>query len=504
MSFRRNVLANYISQIYVTLIGIFMVPMYLHYMGAEAYGLVGFFSMVQAWFVLLDAGLTPTMARETARFRGGAIDATSLRQLLRALEGVFVLIAMGGALALVFASASISAHWLNVKDLPLAEVELAIQLIALAVALRWVSGLYKSVINGFERLVWMSAFNSTMATARFVLVIPVLIFVGSSPAHFFGYQVLIAVAELLVLIGFAYRQLPRLEASAVHVRWQWQPIRAVLRFSMAIALTSSIWVLVTQTDKLLLSKLLTLGDYGYFSLSVLVASGVMVISGPIAAPLVPRITRLQAEGKTTEVIQLYRTATQWVAAITFPVALMLAAFPEQIILAWTGNTSVTEAAAPVLRLYALGNGILSVSAFPYYLQYAKGDLKLHLLGSLLFVMVLIPLLVWLTSQSGMQGAGAAWLTANAIYFFCWIPFVHQRLEPGLHGRWLLRDLGTMAGLALISIGIIATVFNVLVDWPQGRLTAALALTLSALFCVATCSLGTRSMRLKLSIRKSNV
>ncbi|MGH9879537.1 MAG: oligosaccharide flippase family protein, partial [Nitrososphaerales archaeon] len=68
MSLKRNIIANYASQIYVTLIGIVMVPLYVRYMGAEAYGLVGFFAMLQAWFQLLDMGLTPTMARETARF----------------------------------------------------------------------------------------------------------------------------------------------------------------------------------------------------------------------------------------------------------------------------------------------------------------------------------------------------------------------------------------------------------------------------------------------------
>ena len=57
MSLKRNILANYVGQLYVTLIGILLVPMYVKYMGAEAYGLVGFYAMLQAWFMLLDMGL---------------------------------------------------------------------------------------------------------------------------------------------------------------------------------------------------------------------------------------------------------------------------------------------------------------------------------------------------------------------------------------------------------------------------------------------------------------
>jgi len=88
MSLKRNILANYASQFYVTIIYIVMVPSYIKYMGSEAYGLIGFFAMLQVWFALLDMGLTPTMSRETARYNGGATDALSYRRLVRALEGI--------------------------------------------------------------------------------------------------------------------------------------------------------------------------------------------------------------------------------------------------------------------------------------------------------------------------------------------------------------------------------------------------------------------------------
>ena len=66
-SLRRNILANSLSQIYVMAIGVVMAPVYLSFMGKEAFGLIGFFTMMTAWFQLLDMGLTPTLARETAR-----------------------------------------------------------------------------------------------------------------------------------------------------------------------------------------------------------------------------------------------------------------------------------------------------------------------------------------------------------------------------------------------------------------------------------------------------
>ncbi|WP_276573964.1 oligosaccharide flippase family protein [Vibrio cincinnatiensis] len=70
---RKNIIANYASQLYSAGIGILILPLYIKYMGEEAYGLVVFFTMLQPWFALLDLGLTPTIARETARYHGGLV-----------------------------------------------------------------------------------------------------------------------------------------------------------------------------------------------------------------------------------------------------------------------------------------------------------------------------------------------------------------------------------------------------------------------------------------------
>lgn len=468
MSLKRNILASYASQIYVTLVGIVMVPLYVRYMGVEAYGLVGFFALLQAWFQLLDMGLTPTMARETARFNGGASDALGLRRLLRALEGIFISIAALGGAAVMASSDVIATNWLNVKQLPLAEVRHAIIIMGMTMALRWVAGLYRGAINGFERLVWLSCFNIAVATTRFVLVIPIFIYVGTSPTQFFGYQLVVAVSELVVLVLQTYRLLPKVTINQ-RTPWQWEPLRGVLKFALSVAFTSSVWVFVTQTDKLVLSKILPLADYAYFTLAVLMASGVMIVSGPISGALLPRLTKLSAEGDEAGLIRLYRSATQLVGVIAIPVALVLACFSKQVLWAWTGDAEIARIASPVLTLYALGNGILAFGAFPYYLQYAKGDLKLHLIGNAIFVVLLIPALILATFHYGVIGAGWAWLGANLIYFLTWVPNVHRYFMKGLHAQWFLHDIFMPMCLPVIVGGLLYS----LMQWSHNRLFVAL-------------------------------
>ncbi|MDR3455260.1 MAG: oligosaccharide flippase family protein [Rhodoferax sp.] len=498
MSLKRNILASYASQIYVTLVGILILPMYLKYMGAEAYGLVGFFTMLQAWFNLLDMGLTPTVARETARFRGGATDALSYRRLLRALQLIFFSVALLGGGAMFAFSGHIAHGWLKVETLALAQVQLALQLMAIGVALRWMSGLYRGCISGSEALVWLGGFNAFVATLRFVGVLPILIWVGHSPAVFFTYQLLVAVVELAGLAARAYGLFPAVPQGQL-LGWSpaslFAPIKPVLKFSLTIAFTSSVWVLVTQTDKLVLSKLLPLADYGYFTLAVLAASGVMMISGPISAALLPRMARLQAECDEAGLITLYRNATQMVAVIAIPACLTLAFFAEQVLWVWTGDAHAAAQAAPVLRLYALGNGFLAMAAFPYYLQFAKGDLKLHVIGNALFIVLLIPVLIWATLKYGVLGAGFAWLSANAVYFLVWVPKVHGRFVKGLHAQWLLQDVGV---ITLPSVVAAAMEYE-FIRWPNQRISIIAYISIVSLILLMISSVSSSWMRRKLKI-----
>ena len=439
MSLKRNIFASYVSQIYIALIGILIVPVYIRYMGTEAYGLVGFYAMLQAWFQLLDMGLAPTMARETARFKGGAINEVSLLRLLRALEVVFYSVGVVGALVLFLCSDVIASSWLKVEQLPIGQVKTAIELMAGIIGLRWIAGLYRGAIGGFEQQIWLSKLNVGIATARFVAVILIFEAIGVTPLHFFSYQLLVAFVETGWLIVKTYKLMPPLPPGA-RTPWSLAPLHSVIKFSLSVAFTSSVWVLVTQTDKLILSKLLPLSIYAYFTLAVLVAGGVSIMSGPVSSVLLPRLSRLNAEHDEAGFFRLYRQATQLVAVIVAPIALMLAFFAEPILLVWTGNLETARAAAPILQLYAIGNGVLAFGAFPYYLQFAKGDLRLHMVGNLFFLVLLIPSVVAGTYRYGAVGAGWAWLVANIAYFLLWVPFVHHRLSPGLHRSWLISDV----------------------------------------------------------------
>lgn len=439
MSLKKNIIANYVSQLYVTGIGILILPLYIQYMGAEAYGLVGFFTMLQAWFAVLDLGLTPTIARETARYFSGSMSALAYRQLFRALSLIFIFIAvLGGGVLFAFAE-QVASHWLQIATLDLREVLIAVQIMAISVALRWLGGLYRGVITGAEQLVWLSSFNAIIATFRFIAVFATMNIFGYTPLVFFLHQLIVVLIEIIGLYWMASSLLPKKNILTQDIGWSIKPITPLLKFALTIAFTSSVWVFVTQTDKLILSGILPLVEYGYFTLAVLVASAIMIISGPVSNAIMPRMANLHAQAKREEMLQVYRNGTQIVSVLAGTASLVIAFYPKQLLFAWTGDLLLAEAVAPILRLYALGNALLAVGAFPYYLQYALGNLRFHLIGNIIMVVLLIPSIIWAATHFGGVGAGYAWFGMNLFYFIVWVAYVHHNLAPELHTKWLFKD-----------------------------------------------------------------
>jgi O-antigen/teichoic acid export membrane protein len=472
MSISKNIVAGFLSQIYVAAISIVILPLYLKYMGAEAYGLIGFFTMLQVWFNLLDLGLTPTVARETARCNSGSSSVLEYRQFVRVLTLIFWILAFVFGGLLFTLSGIITSRWLDLQRLSHEEVRLAVQLMSVTTALRWVAGIYRGCISGAERIVWLSGFNALIATLRFAGALVIFEWIGASLEVFFTYQLLVALVELLGLLHKAGRLLPNLpgdDPAPLLSHTILAVLRPKMKFSLNMGFLTLVWILVTQVDKLALSTLLPLDQYGYFSLAVLLAGGILLINAPIGNALMPRMAMLHAKGEDAQLINLYKNATKATAAIVVPASLLMGLFPEKLTWVLTGDPHTASQAAPVLSLYAMGNGVLALAAFPYYLQYAKGDLRLHLISNVFFLIVLVPAIFWSTLRYGATGAGYAWLTVNLINLLFWTPKIHRRLAKNKIRNWLFPDVIEPSKYAFTIIPLFYILSNITSIWPTDRI-----------------------------------
>ncbi len=433
-----NTTANYIGLGYTTIVGIVVFPLYLQYLGAESFGLVGFFTVLQSWIQLLDMGMSPMFSRQAAQARGQNIDFLELKKLLRSLELIILTISITAILSITVGSEWISSHWLNVTSLPLTEVKTCIVLMGAVFGLRFFSSLYRSGIQGMENQVRLNVITITLVTLRFIGALILLKFVTQEIVYFFAYQLVISTIELLALFATFYHSMP--VTDKIGIKFSWNIIKPILPFAGGLAYATSIWVLLTQLDKIILSSILPLSEYGYFALVGIVAAGILQLAGPISQAILPRMTYLLSLGKEKDMLRLYRKSTQLMTVIMLPLTGMIALFSTELLFAWTGDRKAAEWAGPILFWFALGNGILSLSAFQYYLQFAHGKLRIHVIFNTVSATIQIPIIIYAAFKYGALGVALTWFTLRLITFIIWTPIVHHIFAPGIHLSWLFKDI----------------------------------------------------------------
>ena len=77
-------------------------------------------------------------------------------------------------------------------------------------------------------------------------------------------------------------------------------------------------ILLTQTDRLIVSHLLPLNEFGVYVVAGTLAAGLYVVISPMFSIVFPRIAALWSKGDMTGAAQLYHGASQVMALLVLP------------------------------------------------------------------------------------------------------------------------------------------------------------------------------------------
>lgn len=446
---RLNLLAGLASSAWTALVMLAVVPLYLKYLGIEAYGLIGFFATTQALLQLLDMGLAPTINREVARSSASG-NLQEAGKLLHTLAVIYW--GMAGLIALlIFVLAPLIAeYWLQSKNIPPQTVKHAMMLMGLVVACRFPVGLYQGAIMGAQRLAVSSSINIVMVTIGSLGAVAVLAFVSASIEAFFIWQACIGLVYAAVMRLAAWRIVGRLKG----LRFDVDQMKQIWRFSAGMSSITLTSLVFTQLDKMILSKMLGLEQFGHYMIATLLVSGLYVLITPTFNAVYPRFSAFIASGDIEKLTELYRLGTRMLASVLFPIAMVLVVFAEDLVQVWTGNPDVALSTAPVIALLAIGSALNGVMYFPYALQLAYGKTWMPLTINVLSMVFQFPLIIFLVKIYGALGGAMAWLILEILYVIFGPWLTHRYLLKELATRWVFQDIGIPLALSIV-VGLAA-------------------------------------------------
>lgn len=435
---KKNLGASVVGNGLTALMTVVLVPLYIKLLGLEAWGLIGIFACLQGICAVLDLGLSATLTREMARLSVREEKGQEMRDLTRTLE----LIHWGMAVvsgASVFALAPLVArHWVQANQLPTITIEHAIRLMGLAICLQWPFGLYSGGLLGLQRQVLLSCINVGIATLRGVGAILILWRISPTIQAFFLWQVGINLVQTCVAGLSLWRSLPK---TATGATFQRKLLRGTWRFTAGISGTTVMWVVLTQMDKVILSRLLSLEMFGYYVLAGAVATSIYFVVVPVFFAIYPRFTQLVSLGDEEGLRELYHQSCQLMSVAVLPITIVIAFFSKEILFLWTGNLKIVEHTHLVLTILAACAALSSLMYLPYALQLAHGWTRLALYTNSVAVLFLTPAIIHMTSSYGAVGAASVWVIFNSGAVLVVIQLMHRRLQKGEQWRWYFEDVG---------------------------------------------------------------
>ena len=435
--------------------GLAFIPIYIKYLGIEAYGLIGLFAVLQAWLTLLDMGMTPTLGREMARFTGGGHSVQSIRDLLRSVECIALSVALFITLGIWAASGWLASDWLKAEKIPVSVAAQAFTIMGIVTALRFLEGIYRSCIMGLQQQPLFNAVNVVMATLRSLGAVFVIIWVSPTINVFFIWQGFVSVVTVIVLCKVTYKFIPCCKRKG---QFSISALKSVWKFAGGMVAIAIVALILTGIDRILLSKLLTLSEYGRYTLAITLSSSLMMFIGPLISAVYPRMCELIEISDDVQLASLYHQSAQFVSVVAGSAAIIIALFAEPLLLLWTRDADIANQTASILSILVLVQLISGLMHVPHYAQLAYGWTTLELKIYSLAIIFIVPLVFWSAPRYGALGTSWVLLALGLGQLLIGLPFMFCRILKNEKYNWYVYDMILPIISAVITATLLRSIF----------------------------------------------
>lgn len=425
MGFKANVLANYAGTGAVALAPLLALPWYLQALGPQQFGLVGFVTMLQALLALVDAGASQGLVREfSVRLDPERRRSRDAAVLLFGLERVYWVTALvlGGVVALL--ASTIATHWLRLGGLPLSLGTAAVCGAGALFAAQFPGSVYRSVLVGAQAQIPLNAVMLGGALLRHAGAVALLQWWPTVPAYL-AWHTAVGVLETVVRGRLAWRAAGLTRAQ---LAWESDKLRPVWR--LLAGLTGAAWLgaLTAQMDKVILSRMVALQDFGYYTIASSIAMGVLQLVYPLIQAVLPR-----AVGMKNDADRLHALSTRllrWIGAVALGTGVAYALVGHRMLTRWLGDAGAADAIHPVLAILLVGSAMNAFYTVGYIHWLVHGKvgrvLTVNVLGLVLAVMAIAPLV----TRFGAIGAAVGWLAINLIGLVVSLEWLTRRRNEG--------------------------------------------------------------------------
>lgn len=286
-----GILASYVNIFVQVVIGFLYVPILLHYIGKNEYGLYQLIGSLIAYFGIMDFGLTGAITRFYARYRA-LQDRERMENLLavslRLYGAVAGLMLMAGGICYMFLDAIFGA---SMTGRELVSAKQLFLLLLFNVAVTLLTMLFRAVINADERFLFLKG------TELLQLIIQPVLVIGVLQEYPYALSVALVQTVLNCMLNLAriYYCFACLHISIRFHGWDWDLLRDFRKLALSLFAVSLIDQVFFKTNQVILGIVSDTAAVAVYSIAALIYMNYMALSTAISGVYLPHVTAMIAK-----------------------------------------------------------------------------------------------------------------------------------------------------------------------------------------------------------------
>ncbi|MBB4155144.1 O-antigen/teichoic acid export membrane protein [Sphingomonas jinjuensis] len=404
MSLGRNATYNVVGQVLPLIVSLTAVPLYLHLVGVERYGVLAIAWMLLGYFGMFDLGLTRALLQRIASLRDSTPEARA--------QAFWTAVIASGIMAVVGAVLMYGVgHWYITGPFQIGqelrqEAVDALPLLALVLPLGIIWGVLNGALLGRERFLEFNAISVVTTVAAQLAPIAVALLHGPRLSGLLGASLVVQLVALVVSFLFCLRYVTEGHRAA--------PSRgeavALFRYGGWITVSASVAPLMSLLDRFLIGSLANAAAVATYAVPAQLAQRLNIIPNSLSNALFPKLSAEQNRAHATAVSH---TSTRAAGAIMAPLVIGGICLMGPFLALWLRG-ALGRDAVTVGQILLIGWWLNGLAASPFTLLQADGRPRATGLLHLAELPAYCALLWCLTLMWGAVGAALAFSIRCAI------------------------------------------------------------------------------------------
>lgn len=408
---RKTIFWNYLGTATSIGLQLLVMPWYLSVLGSTLFGLIQLMLLIQTFSSILDSGISQVLVREVVtQFDKPIVGAKETAQLLFSFERIYLFFSSALLLFAFLIPFSISRDLIDLVTTSAYTKKTALIYAIALFSVQFPGTLYRATLIGLNHQTSLSKSIFFFSILRHVGG-GIIVYFFPSISSYFVWHFFTGLVETISRNRLAWKYL---SFNLSTIRFSFSNIKSVFRSVSLISVAVWLGAISTQLDRTILSQMVSIEEFGFYSLASSIALGLLQIIYPLIQAYTPILIKIKNNGP-----QFYRTSIH-VFLIAF--SLMLFAFlgflfvGKQTLVFWLQNESVGTNVYQVLIVLLIGTLFNSLYSVGYLNWLIFDKVRMMVLTNALsigFCILTTPLLI---KYQGVLGAAFGWVFMNFVGF----------------------------------------------------------------------------------------